>query len=86
MAGRCPKPPFLFFSTGVTHVTPLLAFRKQDGRITYFNGDRPVFVHEEADLDSFRMITAPFCLNGKARQADMVRAFGVTKISLNRGR
>jgi len=79
-----PQTAFPFFPTGVTHITPLLAFRKQDGHITYFNGDMPVFVHEEADLDSFRMITAQFCLNGNARQADIVRAFGVTKISLKR--
>jgi hypothetical protein len=30
---------FPFFAEGVTHITPLLAFSKQDGRITYFNGD-----------------------------------------------
>ncbi len=30
------------------------------------------------------MITAQFCVNGSAKQAEMVRAFGVTKISLKR--
>jgi hypothetical protein len=30
------------------------------------------------------MITAQFCVNGNARQADIVRAFGVTTISLKR--
>ena len=30
------------------------------------------------------MITAQFCVNGNAKQADIVRAFGVTKISLKR--
>jgi transposase len=44
----------------------------------------PVFVHEESDLDSFRMITAQFCVNGNAKQADISRAFGVSKISLKR--
>jgi transposase len=44
----------------------------------------PVFVHAEDDVESFRMITAQFCVNGNARQADIVRAFGVTKISLKR--
>jgi hypothetical protein len=33
---------------------------------------------------SFHMITAQFCVNGDAKQADIVRAFGVTKISLKR--
>lgn len=69
---------------GVTYITALLAFSKQDGRVTYFNGSMPVFVHDEQDRASFQMITAQFCVNGNAKQADIVRAFGVTKISLKR--
>jgi transposase len=79
-----PQTAFPFFPEGVTHITSLLAFRKQDARITYFNGAMPVFIHDDDDLDSFRMITAQFCVNGNAKQADIVRAFGVTKISLKR--
>jgi transposase-like protein len=79
-----PQMQFPFFPEGVTHITPLLAFRQQDGQVTYFNGSMPVFVHDAADADSFRMITAQFCVNGNARQADIVRAFGVTTISLKR--
>ena len=79
-----PQTQLPFFPEGVTHITALLAFRKEDGRVTYFNGSMPVFVHEEADLDSFRMITAQFCVNGNAKQADISRAFGVSKISLKR--
>jgi transposase len=30
------------------------------------------------------MITAQFCVNGNAKQMDIVRAFGVTKISVKR--
>jgi len=77
-----PQTQLPFFPEGVTHITPLLAFRKQDGRVTYFNGAMPVFVHEEADADSFRMITAQFCVNGNAKQAEISRAFGVSKIRL----
>lgn len=79
-----PQSAFPFFPEGVTHITALLAFRKQDGQITYFNGAMPVFIHDAEDMDSFRMITAQFCVNGNAKQADIVRAFGVTKISLKR--
>ena len=79
-----PQMQLPFFPEGVTHITALLAFRKEGGRIVYFNGSMPVFVHEEADLASFRMITAQFCVNGNAKQADIVRAFGVSKISLKR--
>ena len=43
-----------------------------------------MFVHDEQDMASFRMITAQFCVTGDAKQADIVRAFGVTKISPKR--
>ena len=79
-----PQMQLPFFPEGVTHITPMLAFRKQDGRITYFNGNMPVFIHDEADRDSFRMITAQFCEGGNAKQADIARAFGVPAISVKR--
>ena len=79
-----PQMQFPFFAEGVTHITPLLAFSKQDGRITYFNGDMPVFIHDVEDIDSFRMITAQFCVNGNTKQVEICRAFGVSKISIKR--
>lgn len=84
---RCnpmPQVQLPFFPDGVTHITALLAFSRQDGRVTYFNGTMPVFVHDEADRDSFRMITAQFCESGNAKQADIARAFGVPAISVKR--
>jgi len=79
-----PQMQLPFFPEGVTHITPLLAFRKEDGRVVYFNGSMPVFVHDETDRASFRMITAQFCVNGNAKQAEIAQAFGVAKISLKR--
>ena len=75
---------FPFFPEGVTHITPRLAFAKQEGRITYFNGDMPVFIHDVEDIDSFRMITAQFCVNGNTKQIEIIRAFGISKISIKR--
>jgi transposase len=75
---------FPFFPEGVTHITSLLAFSKEKGRITYFNGSMPVFIHDEADMESFRMITAQFCVNGNAKQVEIIRAFGISKISIKR--
>ncbi len=72
------------FPVGVTHITPSLAFQNEAGTITYFNGCLPVFSHREDDRQSFKMITAQFCANGHALQADIVRAFGVTGISVKR--
>jgi transposase-like protein len=44
----------------------------------------PVFSHAENDIKSFRMITSQFCVNGNAKQADIARAFGITKIIVKR--
>ena len=35
------------FPAGVTHITNELAFERRDGKIAYFNGHMPVFVHAE---------------------------------------
>jgi len=72
------------FPDGSTPITPVLSFTQQDGRVTYFNGCMPVFSHAADDHASFRMITAQFCANGNTKQAEIVRAFGVTKISMKR--
>jgi hypothetical protein len=34
-----PQLQLAIFPDGVTHVTNHLAFRRQDGQVTYFNGD-----------------------------------------------
>ena len=72
------------FPNGVTHITSELAFEKKDGFITYFNGHMPVFTHAESDIATFRMITSQFCASGYSKQSDIIRAFGVTSVSVKR--
>ncbi|TXL23624.1 hypothetical protein BMR03_01330, partial [Methylococcaceae bacterium HT2] len=72
------------FPEGSTEVTHDLAFEKRDGSVTYFYGSLPVFTHNENDAASFKMITAQFYINGYVKQMDIVRAFGVTPISVKR--
>ena len=48
-----PQLQLPMFPVGVTPVTALLAFIKEDGNITYFNGSLPVFSHQEEDTQSF---------------------------------
>ncbi len=76
------QPPI--FPDGVTYITNQLAFRRQDGQVTYFNGPMPVFSHAETDIATFRMITSQFCVSGHVKQSDIIRAFGVTSISVKR--
>ena len=79
-----PQMHLPLFPDGVEHITADLAFEKKDGQVTYFNGHMPVFIHAEEDTATFRMITAQFCINGNAKQADISRAFGITLISVKR--
>ena len=72
------------FPEGSTEVTHDLAVEKREGRVTYFYGTLPVFSHDENDDASFQMITAQFYTNGYVKQMDIVRAFGVTPISVKR--
>jgi hypothetical protein len=75
------------FPVGVTHITALLAFIKEEGSITYFNGSLPVFSHTEEDTPSFRMITAQFCANGhtQCRAGAEISVIVVIKIQFQRG-
>ena len=79
-----PQMQLPLFPDGVEHITSELAFEKRDGQVTYFNGSMPVFIHAENDVPTFRMITAQFCINGNAKQADISRAFGITLLRVKR--
>jgi transposase len=79
-----PQLQLPIFPAGSTHITQNLAFECRDGRVTYFHGQLPVFVHAQDDARTFRMITSQFVYNGNATQADIARAFGVTAISVKR--
>jgi hypothetical protein len=79
-----PQLHLPMFPAGVTAITDELAFERRDGKIAYFNGQTAVFVHAEDDVATFRMITSQFCAHGHAKQCDIIRAFGVTSISVKR--
>ena len=79
-----PQIQLPIFPDGAEHVNAQLAFEKRNGQVTYCNGSMPVFIHDADDVATFRMITAQFCINGNATQAEISRAFGVTLISVKR--
>ena len=79
-----PQLQLPIFPDGVTYITNQLAFKNEDGQVTYFNGIMPVFSHAESDIATFRMITSQFCVTGHVKQSDIIRAFGVTSISVKR--
>ena len=79
-----PQTLLPLFPDGATQINAQLSFVKREGEVTYFHGVLPVFTHPEQDLATFRMITAQFCVTGNAQQAEIVRAFGVSSISVKR--
>jgi len=79
-----PQMHLPIFPEGVTNITPLLAFIKKEGQITYFNGHMPVFIHDEHGLRTFRMITSQFIVNGNVKQSQIARVFGLPLITVKR--
>lgn len=76
---------FPLFPEGVTNITADLAFKKEKGQMVYFNFGMPVFMHDENDLASFRMITSQFCVNATTTQSEISKTFGVSLVSVKRG-
>jgi transposase len=72
------------FPQGVTQLSPDLGVSCRDGRVTYFYGTLPVFTHGEKDVKSFRLFTSQLYVEGKVKQADLVKVFGVSAISIKR--
>jgi transposase-like protein len=79
-----PQPSLPLFQEGDIPINNQLSYRREDGKIFYFNWAMPVFQHDEKDMQTFRMITAQFCVNGGATQAEISRAFGVSLVSMKR--
>ncbi len=79
-----PQMLLPLFPTESTSINSLLGFCLKDEFVYYFNGMMPIFSHHVSDLKSFRLITAQLVVNGVASQSEIVRAFGVSKISVKR--
>ena len=66
---------------GASPINDRISVVREGGQWTYFCGVQPVFQHPEADRRSFRMFTAQLCCQGACTQAQIIRAFGVSKNS-----
>ena len=79
-----PQELLPFFPENETPITDLLWHEKREGSVFYFHGGFPVFTHPEEDHRSFRMFTSQLVVNGRCKQVDIIKAFGVSKISVIR--
>jgi len=79
-----PQPLLPMFPSDVTEINSLVSFAKREGSVYYFNGPLPVFCHPQQDRASFRMFTSQLVVNGNCTQMEIVRAFGISAISMKR--
>lgn len=79
-----PQAILPLFPANGTQINNVLAFQKKDGHVYYFHGALPIFSHPESDMSSFRLITSQLVVNGVCKQAEIVKAFGVSPISVKR--
>jgi hypothetical protein len=77
-----PQVQLPIFPTGVTHINSEVAFEERDGKVYYFNGHLPVFVHEKSALATFRLFSTQLVINGNATQAEISHAFGVPLVTV----
>ncbi|MBU0943502.1 MAG: helix-turn-helix domain-containing protein [Proteobacteria bacterium] len=79
-----PQLQLPMFPKGITLINANLGFVTQDNTVTYIYGSLPIFSHAADDLKTFRMFTSQLYINGSASQAEICRAFGVSRISVKR--
>lgn len=79
-----PQMLLPIFPAEATPITAMVSFCKRDGSVYYFHGCDPVFSHPESDLTSFRLFASQLAVNGNCTQAELVRAFGISSISMKR--
>ena len=79
-----PQMQLPFFPEGTTEINANLGFIRRGNQVTYIYGHLPIFQHEVEDIRAFRMMISQIYLNGSAKQSEISRAFGVSKISVKR--
>jgi len=79
-----PQALLPLVAEGSTRINDSISLVRQDGQWVYFCGIKPVFQHAEGDQKAFRMFTAQLCVQGTVQQADIIRAFGISKSSVLR--
>jgi len=79
-----PQLQLPMFPQGTTLINANIGFVTKDHTVTYIYGHLPIFSHDINDRKTFRMFTSQLYVNGTASQAEICRAFGVSRISVKR--
>jgi hypothetical protein len=79
-----PQINLPFFPKDITLINSQVGFQKRNNTVYYFNGSMPIYQHPASDIRSFRLYTSQLVINGNVTQSEIVRAFGVSPISVKR--
>jgi len=79
-----PQLQLPIFPTGVTEINSRIAVQKDASTVWYIHGHLPVFQHQEADVQSFRMFTSQMIAGGTVKPKEIVKTFGVPMITVKR--
>lgn len=72
------------FPAGLTAITNEIGFQRESEKVVYFYGHLPVFHHDVDDVQTFRFYTSQMIEQGTVSQTDIVKAFGVPRITVKR--
>ncbi len=79
-----PQTLLPLFPSGAIPINEVIWYEKSGGQVYYFHGGLPIFSHGEQDSVSFRLITSQLVEMGNCKQAEIIKAFGVSSISVKR--
>ncbi len=79
-----PQMLLPLFPAEATSINDVLGFCLRSETVFYFNGQMPIFSHHKSDIKSFRLISSQLVVNEVVKQSEIVRAFGVSVISVKR--
>jgi transposase-like protein len=79
-----PQALLPVFPSDAAQINELVSCAKREGTVCYFYGSMPVFTHPEEDRASFKMFVAQLVVNANCTQSEIVRALGVSDISMKR--
>lgn len=79
-----PQALLPIFPSDATAINEIMSFCQREGSVYYFHGCVPVYSHPAPDLQAFRLFASQLVVNGSCTQAEVVRAFGISAISMKR--
>jgi hypothetical protein len=79
-----PQALLPIFPPDATAINEIMSFCQRDGSVYYLHGCVPVYTHPARDGKAFRLWASQLVVDGSCTQAEVVRAFGISPISMKR--